>query len=127
MYLAGYHVSKCKAYNNDRFCAYGAQDATARYFGVHAVFNTVMVYYCFPDLMKMLMDPADCLNGEYSDVPTAWTVGLHLMHIVTSWKKVGLLAKCLVGSERFSRSRMGPSGIYKVSHGAHFLYRKTRS
>lgn len=36
------------------FRAVGIKDSTARYFIIHAMFNTVMVVTCFPDLMRVL-------------------------------------------------------------------------
>jgi hypothetical protein len=94
------------------FRALGVKDSTARYFAVHALFNTVMVYTCAPDLLRVIKDPADCLNGEYSDVQTAWTVGLHLMHVATAFNKVRSHRCCDAAKGNFQRELLfiaGPS------------------
>ena len=36
-----------------------SQDGTARYFAVHAAFNTVMVITCAPDVYRVLMVCSD--------------------------------------------------------------------
>eukprot|EP00944_MAST-04C_sp_MAST-4C-sp1_P008088 g8088.t1 len=62
------------------------QSKSARWYLIHAVVNSAITIMVIPDMVLLLKDPINGLSGDYSDVPLAMTVGMHVFHCVSSFK-----------------------------------------
>jgi hypothetical protein len=60
-------------------------DKNTRYYILHAIINSIVTVMVLPDMLTVLRDPVNSLNAEYSDVPLAITVGLHVFHCLSSY------------------------------------------
>ena len=61
-------------------------DQKRRWYLVHAIANTVIVWTVFPDFLNILLDPFSAITTEFNTLPLAIAISLHLFHIITSRK-----------------------------------------
>ena len=73
------------------FIAIIGENKTARWYLIHAIINTIVTFLVIPDMILLLKDPINGLNNEYSDVPLAMTVGMHLFHCISSYKTLSAI------------------------------------
>ena len=57
------------------------QSKSARWYLIHAVVNSAITIMVIPDMVLLLKDPINGLSGDYSDVPLAMTVGMHVFSL----------------------------------------------
>ena len=58
------------------------QDKNARYFLLHAIINTVVVVYSFPDMLRMFLDPLHAFTGpSHTMVSNSAIAAVHLYHV----------------------------------------------
>ena len=67
------------------------ENKQTRWYLLHALTNTVVTILVWPDVVTTFLDPVNSLSGEYSDVPLAITVGLHVFHCASSYKTLTLI------------------------------------